>query len=237
MRRGWIRGSMPRTRTRTLPPTPSLRPHPAFALTLAAPRPELSPPALTSSTLAPTSSSPTTHPTSLPLRYVDDLFRRREAAAQQATQEAQEATWREAEARQRRKVEAERRWQLEVRARRARDRSARLAAGATPEVKAGRLLLREAAAEAELHRAMSPADGARRPPSALGVASRHVTTAYAAARPRTSSPRTSSHQIAPEPGPAPWSFAGPEYQSGILGSRPMLGNEGFNRGLRARPAE
>ena len=103
----------------------------------------------------------------------------------------------------------------------------------------GILLAAGAAPEAELHRAMSPGDrdGPRRPPSALGAASRYVTTAYGgAARPRTSSPRTSSHQIAPEPGPA-WSFKGPEYESGILGARPMLGSEGFNRGLRARPAE
>ena len=230
MRRYRIRGSITRSPSRSLAPIPSLRPHPrrlSSRIVAACPhlfhsRPHLSHPH---------------HPKSLALRYVDDLFRRREAAAQQATQEAQEAAWRVAKARQRRKAEAERRWQLEVRAQRARDRSARLAAGATAEVKAGRLLLREAAAEAELHTAMSPGDGPRRPPSALAVAPHRVATAYGgAARPRTSSPRTSSHQTAPEPGPA-WSFAGPEYQSGILGARPMLGSEGFNRGLRARPAE
>ena len=54
MRRYRIRGSITRSPSRSLAPTPSLRPHPRRS------RPELSPPALTSSTPVPTSPTPTT---------------------------------------------------------------------------------------------------------------------------------------------------------------------------------
>ena len=46
-----------------------------------------------------------------------------------------------------------------------------------------------------------------------------------------------SHQLGPEAEPAgpAWSFATPEYCSGILGARPVLGSEGLSSGLRGRP--